>query len=76
MLVPEVLDNGYQDFSEQDAGVLAKIVLYRKLDLSISEIKCVLNGDMKIKYILQQRALELEREKIKQELLLIYTNPS
>ena len=69
LLVPEILDNGYQDFSEQDANVLVKIVLYRKLGLSIPEIKGVLKDHKEIKLILQQRMLELEREKIKQELL-------
>ena len=69
LLAPQVLENGYQDFSEQDARGLTKIVLYRKLGLSISEIKSVLKDNKEIKHILQQRTLELEREKIKQELL-------
>ncbi len=66
---PEVLENGYKDFSEQDAKLLKQIVLYRKLGLSISEIKRVLENHNEVSGILYQRALELEQEKVKQEFL-------
>lgn len=66
---PEVLENGYKDFSEQDTKLLKKIVLYRKLGLSISEIKRVLENHNEVSGILYQRALELEQEKVKQEFL-------
>ena len=41
LLNPVILENGYRDFSEDDADKLERIVLYRKLDLSITEIKAV-----------------------------------
>ena len=66
---PEVLENGYKDFSEQDTKLLTQIVLYRKLGLSISEIKRVLENHDEVSGILYQRALELEQEKVKQEFL-------
>lgn len=66
---PEVLENGYKDFSEQDTKLLKQIVLYRKLGLGISEIKRVLENHNEISGILYQRALELEQEKVKQEFL-------
>ena len=69
LIVPNVLENGYKDFSEQDTKLLKQIVLYRKLGLSISEIKRVLENHNELTYILHQRTLELEREKVKQELL-------
>ena len=69
LIVPNVLENGYKDFSEQDTKLLKQIVLYRKLGLSISEIKRVLVNHIELTYILHQRTLELEREKVKQELL-------
>lgn len=69
LIVPEVLQNGYKDFSEADVELLKQIVLYRKLGLSISEIKRVLENPNEITYILHQRTLELEREKVRQELL-------
>lgn len=66
---PEVLENGYKDFSEQDTKLLKQIVLYRKLGLSISEIKRVVENHNEARGILYQRALELELEKVKQEFL-------
>lgn len=69
LIVPNVLENGYKDFSEQDAKLLKEIALYRRLGLSIAEIKTILNAPEKLTCILHQRTLELEREKAKQELL-------
>ena len=69
LLSPGILKNGYREFTEEDASILKKIVLYRQLNLSISEIKIVLENPGKIKGILHQRTLELEKEKIKQEFL-------
>lgn len=69
LIVPVVMENGYHNFSEQDAKILKQVVLYRKLGLSISEIKGVLRNHKELTSILYQRTLELEREKLKQELL-------
>lgn len=69
LIVPAVMENGYHKFSEQDAEILKQVVLYRKLGLSISEIKGVLKNHKELTSILHQRTLELEREKLKQELL-------
>ena len=69
LLFPDILENGYKDFKESDAEQLKRIVLYRKLDLSINEIKQVLNHPELINGILHRRTLELEKEKMKQEFL-------
>ena len=69
LVVPKILENGYSDFLERDIEVLKKVSLYRSLDLSVSEIKKVLESKDVLKTILYQRTLELEREKVKQELL-------
>jgi len=69
LLVPKILENGYKEFLEQDIKLLKQIVLYRQLGLSISEIKRVLENRDEVTHILYQRTLELEREKLKQELL-------
>lgn len=70
LLIPEVLENGYKDFSEQDIKLLKQIVLYRKLGLSVSEIKRVLENHNAVSGVLYKRALELEEEKVKQEFLI------
>ena len=69
LVVPKISENGYSDFSETDVEVLRKVSLYRCLGLSVSEIKKVLESKESLKIILYQRTLELEREKVKQELL-------
>ncbi len=69
LVVPKVLENGYSDFSENDIEILKKVSLYRSLDLSVSDIKKVLESKEILKGILYQRTLDLEREKVKQELL-------
>ena len=69
VIIPTVLENGYSDFSEEDAKVLKKVVLYRRLGLSVPEIKRVLENQNDVKGILYQRVLELEREKLKQGIL-------
>ena len=69
LIIPAVMENGYHIFSEQDEEILKQVVLYRKLGLSISEIKGVLRNHKELTSILHQRTLEIEREKLKQELL-------
>jgi len=69
VITPTVLENGYSDFSEEDANTLKKVVLYRRLGLSVPEIKRVLENQNDVKGILYQRVLELEREKVKQGIL-------
>lgn len=66
---PKVLENGYRDFSEEDTKALKRVVLYRKLGLSIREIRRVLEDRGEISGIFYQRELELEQEKTKQEWL-------
>lgn len=66
---PKALENGYRDFSEEDTKVLKRVVLYRKLGLSIREIRRVLEDRGEISGIFYQRELELEQEKTKQEWL-------
>lgn len=66
---PKVLENRYRDFSEENTKVLKRVVLYRKLGLSIREIRRVLEDRGEISGIFYQRELELEQEKTKQEWL-------
>lgn len=69
LLEPKVFENGYRDFSEQDEKILKQIVLYRKLGLSINDIKRVIKNSNEITCILYKKTLELEQEKVKQEIL-------
>lgn len=69
LICPNILENGYRDFSEQDIEILRQIALYRRLGLSISEIKSILNNPEELKSILYKKTLELEQEKAKQDIL-------
>lgn len=69
LIVPDILGNGYKDFSEENIKTINQVVLYRRLGLNISEIKRVLKNPDEVRTVLYQRTLELEREKVKQELL-------
>lgn len=69
LICPNILENGYRDFSEQDIEILKKIALFRRLGLSIFEIKSVLANPDELKSILYKKTLELEQEKVKQDIL-------
>lgn len=69
LICPKVLENGYRFFSQQDIDKLKQIALYRRLGLSVSEIKSILNDQSELKSILYKRTLELEQEKIKQDII-------
>lgn len=69
LVCPHVLENGYRTFSEQDIERLKQVALYRRLGLSISEIKSVIDNSDELKSILYKSTLELEQEKQKQEIL-------
>lgn len=69
MVNPNFLENGYKDFTAQDVEIIKRIVLYRRLDLSIPEIKKVLEKSDNVKSILYQRTLDMEKEKIRHSIL-------
>lgn len=69
MICPNILRNGYRDFSKQDIEILKKIALYRKLGLRISEVKSVLANTNELKSILYRKTLAIEQEKAKQDIL-------
>ena len=69
MVNPYILENGYKDFTAQDVEIIKRIVLYRRLGLSIPDIKKVLEKKDNVKSILYQRTLDMEREKIRHSIL-------
>lgn len=72
LIASKVEENGYRNFSSEDVTRLKEISVLRKLGLSISEIRSVLEGEnkraslAKVKY---QKDLELQQYNKKQELL-------
>lgn len=70
LICPQVLENGYRDFSVSEIEQLKKIAILRKLGLSVSDIKMVLNDKNKsaLYNVSTKKALEIETIKSKQEL--------
>ena len=56
-------DSKYRDYSEEDAMTLKRIMLYRKLDFSIDEIKQLLSDGADVQAMLMERKLKLEELK-------------
>ena len=70
LISPALEENNYRNYSEEDLNRLIKISLYRRLGLSISEIKNILDSNNKeIGKILRDRDYKIELEKSKKNLL-------
>ena len=70
LLIPQKLDNGYRDYTEENLEKLQKILFYRFLKFKLNDIKELLDGDFdNLKILEQQRELIL-REKEKFEVIL------
>ncbi|MBM7582038.1 DNA-binding transcriptional MerR regulator [Caldicoprobacter guelmensis] len=72
LIAPKVEENGYRNFSSEDVAKLKEISVLRKLGLSISEIRDVLEKDNKkagLTKVKHKKDLELQQYSKKQELL-------
>ncbi|VTX60602.1 MerR family transcriptional regulator [Gemella haemolysans] len=70
LLIPQKLDNGYRDYTEENLEKLQKILFYRFLKFKLNDIKELLEGEIdNLKILEQQRELIL-REKEKFEVIL------
>lgn len=45
LLTPARKENGYREFDEKEVTLLKKIIIYRKLGISIPDIKSIFNGE-------------------------------
>ena len=68
--------NGYREYSKEDIALLNEISLYRKLDISIKDIKIILNSKDKKSIInkiikeKQNKEIQLKKEKVYLEKIL------
>lgn len=70
LLIPEKLNNGYRDYSDENLDRLQKILFYRFLKFKLNDIKELLDADDdNLKILEQQRELIL-KEKEKFEIIL------
>ena len=70
LLIPEKLDNGYRDYSDENLDKLQKILFYRFLKFKLNEIKELLDGDIDSLKILEQQRELILKEKEKFEIIL------
>ena len=70
LLVPEKLNNGYRDYSDENLDKLQKILFYRFLKFKLNEIKELLDGDIDSLKILEQQRELILKEKEKFEIIL------
>lgn len=62
LINPERADNGYREYSLEDVKLLKKIKLFRKLGISVEEIKKLLEGKSELASSLERRKNELLEE--------------
>ena len=64
LLSPKRLDNGYRDYSEEDARTLEKIKLLRQLQLDIDTIRKVQEGTLTLDQALFVQETKLEGDRL------------
>lgn len=71
LISPDILDNGYRNFSVEDLERLKKIAILRKLGLGTDDIKIALSDEDGhiLKKLSVQKELTIQRDKAKQNLL-------
>ena len=63
LLTPERAENGYREYHQKNIDELKKIKLFRKLGISVEEIKAVLGGDKKLGDCLERHVEVLNKER-------------
>lgn len=70
LISPEKGDNNYRDYTEDEVRLLEEIALYRKLDISIKDIKTILNSDNRsamLNKIISDKHRKIARIKMQQK---------
>ena len=62
LISPKRNDNSYREYSEEDVATLKKIIVLRKIGLSVSDIKQVLDGECTLQSLLEKNILELQNQ--------------
>ena len=70
LISPDIMENGYRDFSQDDVEQLKKISVLRKLGLAVLDIRKALNdhSGIALHSVSQLKDLEIEDLKLRQEL--------
>ena len=70
---PRRLENGYREYSEKDVEILNKIAFFKKLGLTITEIKdCLKSDGATASSILRRKEQELESDEKRKVVFDLY----
>ena len=62
LLAPERTENGYRNYSDDDLETLKKIIVYRKLGISVESIRKIFDGTLDLQEAVSASITELEAE--------------
>ncbi len=62
LINPERGNNGYRDYSEEDVEKLRKIIIFRKLGMSLPSIEDVLDGAKPLSQAVEENIVNLEKQ--------------
>ena len=62
LLNPNRSGNGYRDYSEEDVETLQKIIIFRKLGLSIDEIRAIFNQELDLLDAVDNNLKQLQKQ--------------
>lgn len=62
LITPERLDNGYREYSEEDIKIIKQIIVFRKIGISVSDIKSMFDGEKNMEEVLSVNMLDLENK--------------
>ena len=60
LLNPKRSGNSYREYTEEDVAALKKIIVLRKIGLSVSDIESVFKGDVSLQDLLEKNISELQ----------------
>ena len=62
LISPKRGDNSYREYSNEDVVILKKIIILRKIGLSVSDIKNLLDGTISLQPMLEKNISELQNQ--------------
>ena len=67
LICPNRRENGYRDYSEENAEVLMKVKLLRSMEVPLDHVKAVVFGEKRLNDVLNELEAELDRRQAHQD---------
>ena len=67
LIKPKRRENGYREYSQEDARLLMKVKLLRSMDVPLDQVKAAAFGERRLKDVMEDLERELERKSAHQE---------